>query len=89
MGSVTCLVGNESTYKSQLSRSFLSQAFRVRDAGNDPTFRNLNRDDPLGLLGQGVAVLDRQGDPRPVAVEADAGDRADGDVGQLHRVPDH
>ncbi len=70
MGSVTCLVGNESTYKSQLSRSFLSQAFRVRDAGNDPTFRNLNRDDPLGLLGQGVAVLlAAQGTDRSALVE--------------------
>lgn len=59
IGTVTTLVGNESTYKSQLGRAFLSQAFRTRhvDRGipEHVEIKKANEVDPLG--GQGVAVL--------------------------------
>jgi KaiC/GvpD/RAD55 family RecA-like ATPase len=64
-GSVTTLIGNEATYKSQLARAFLSQCFRTRiDATGvpfDPSARRVwvevlaNANDPIS--GQGVAIL--------------------------------
>lgn len=58
-GSITALIGNESTHKSKLARAFLAQSFRtrhdVRPNTRNETMQLLNRDDLL--LGQGAAIL--------------------------------
>ncbi|MFO0847834.1 MAG: hypothetical protein U0871_04625 [Gemmataceae bacterium] len=57
-GSITTLIGNDSTHKSKLARAFLAQCFRTRHEVRQPQqalVQNLNLDDPL--LGQGAAIL--------------------------------
>jgi len=63
VGSITTLIGNEATYKSQLARAFLSQCFRNRHIAGPRsdqaacTYAEVNLEDALRLGGQGVAVL--------------------------------
>jgi KaiC/GvpD/RAD55 family RecA-like ATPase len=58
-GSITTLIGNDSTYKSQLARSFLSQCFRLRHAlrGAGPHLPVVAANERDPLLGQGVGIL--------------------------------